>query len=91
MMTLDATAALSAEHGLAVRPRKLRAAAYVFHPEASPQKSNEAFMSDIGEGFADGDSGCAGRRCFGGQYGAEDDECDPDSDGEHGDPEGQRC
>src|SRR6266545_7337872 len=40
--------------------------------------------SEVGEGFADGDAGGAGCRRVGGEGGAEDDEDEPDTDGEHG-------
>src|SRR6266540_4690812 len=50
-----------------------------------------AVSSEVGEGFADGEAGGAGGCCFGGEYGAKDDDCGPDDDGGDGDPEGQRC
>src|SRR6266540_5372796 len=47
-------------------------------------------VSEVGEGFADGQARGAGRRRFGGENGAEEDECGPDGGGEEGDSQRQR-
>jgi predicted MFS family arabinose efflux permease len=58
---------------------------------ATARISRHRLSSDVGEGLADGETGGAGRRGFGGERGAEDDEHKPDTDGGDRDPVRQGC